>query len=387
MEAISFSKSLLCYRSKSPKFYRLLYGPPHLKTFFIGDCKSNSFKTFLNCLMGFEKYTPDKALEILYIAWQYEVKKCLTTCLEILKPKKIDKNLYHLLNMGVCYDCEALILSVLNFVFAGKYKNSPCAFLENQFSFLLTPKAMKRVFAHYKLFGLVDSNLLMWIMHWGKNYLNNLSKSCSLQELFKELEIFDGDEIECFETTGALFVFHMSKLGKNFFSAEEVTKFFKNKLESHKRSQWKLIKNGESVVEKITVPCQALNKKPSKNFMIKKNRVVYYDCPEDAFNHLLIRCEVSVKGQNASGKEIDYCHDYFYKGSKNDELSHCFTISWDDLSIEPETITLIIKWTFTYNCRILLTSKPVTDGIDTSKYNKGLFYTKNVTALDVELND
>ena len=59
----------------------------------IRDCSVQDFKIFLNCILGLEKCTFDRAFKVWPIACKYEVDEFIKECVEILTPKKKKKKM------------------------------------------------------------------------------------------------------------------------------------------------------------------------------------------------------------------------------------------------------------------------------------------------------
>lgn len=320
----------------------------------IKDFDSETFKLFLDCLMGFKEYTVTDALLIFPIACKYEVRKCIEKCTEVLKPTELNENVCLALNLALYYNCEKLTKLIIDDFLVEKFLIQKI-FNEEKFCFLLEPESVSALLSKTK----IDSYLIELVFKWGHNYLKGKIKSIDVKELFAAYDIDRYIQLECFEDIEAIFKFNESDLGLNFFTSQEILTYLRGK--SAARSEWVHIKKEEVITETFCTDNEncfvSFN---SFRLYITRNPVIFYEKP-----HALDKC----------GTDMIVWDVYYYKVESEKENGHRTRVEGSvnmerlcsqykegffghktGLDKGKEEFKVEVRYKFLHDCRVLMTT-------------------------------
>lgn len=347
---IKFNKELLCSRSNSIILNQLLYGPINEDDVInITDSDSDTFKSFIDCIMGFQDYTFDNSLKILPLAIKYEIETCINNCVISLTPKKINENLCDALNLAKFYKCQKLLNALKNFL-CNNYDSFKLLEYE-EYSILLTAESMVELVKCLEM----DSYLWAALQRWAHFFITTNNKTCTVVDLFQEIGIMRYINLNIFESTKLLSDFGDSDIGIHFYPNDEIEKRLKEmKRTMPKKCKWVKMEEGQSVIEKFQIQRRLLSQK-KLSLVIERNNAVFYNVvfynqpAADPKCQEMLNCEITISGNSNDKYEKSFNMDVF--NQKFNQRTHSIITSDKN-----EVIRVTIKWTFNYNCRILFTS-------------------------------
>lgn len=357
--------------TESSEFYKKLASSNEI---LIKDFDSETFKLFLDCLMGFKNYSIADALIVLPVACKYAVEKSIAKCVEVLTPNELNENVILALNLALYYNCGDLSKMIIDDFLVKKYLIQR-VFNEEKFSFLLEPESVSALLSKVEM----DSYMIELVIKWGKNYLKEKNKVSNLKDLFKTYNILYYIKLEHFETIDCIFKFHKSNLEFNLFSTDEILSLIEMKLVALK-SEWVNIKKGETLIEKFyanvnNLPIDLHN----FEFLVTRNKLVFYERP----------CSTD------DSKGIISWDIYFSKLESLEEKGHCKAVEkihrknvgWKSfifpkLSINGgENFKFEVHYKFGFDCRIFkssfLPSSSLGVGLE-GKNQDDLYFTKTI---------
>lgn len=348
-EVIKFNRGMFYNAVRSEPIYHILFGPLRDNETVITDIDSTTFKLFLDCAMKFKPTTRQNAFEIFPVVWKCQVQQWIDECIDILLPKKMDKEMCRTLNMAVSYGCELLTNKILySFLFGS---DSPYKLLEDKaFTFSLEPRSMCKIVERISL----DSVILNILIEWGLNYLEkNSTEFTSVRSLFEHFEIMDHIKYKFFLTTDELFKFATADLTKTFYTHNEIIVGMHSELLEHKRSEWKYIKAGDTFVERYIIPFPKHYKLPIFFFYkIILNTAVLFNRPAEPGGFSWLVGKVSVNDQHSQS----FCCMEVTKGwhlKSKPELE--FIVNRNDCC---KSLRIKVTYSFRFDCRILMSSNP-----------------------------
>lgn len=231
---------------KSRVFHKLFIESPE-KIVNIKEYDLVTFRLFLNCLMKFQECSITDALLIFPIAWQFETKKLVQKCIQILEPCTLNENLCLALNISIFCSCDELYNKIMDFLAKNQFFNK---LLDNEeLYFLLEPEAIEKCLSNIHM----DSHTFNNVFKWGEHYLKKNQKPVELKPFFEEYGIAKYLTLSSFETLPLFLEFDESDLGKNFFTYEDLREYIKNNEIDQRKAAWFVLKAGKVLVERFTI--------------------------------------------------------------------------------------------------------------------------------------
>jgi len=349
-KTLRFSKSHLFNFTESSVLYQLFIGDLRDEVTYIIDIDCDTFKLFVDCLVGLAPYTEENAMEIFPVAWKYQVDECLENIMKTLTPTEMNTNICYILNMTVFYQCDKLWTVIFDFLFPRLgYR---VLFEKEEYSFLLTLESYKSLLQFItdgEDFGEpMDSYVLYSVLKWADNYIKtNYSDDhqISIRQFLEENRLDYYMKNHVFETTDSVIRFCKSPLGKDYFTNEEIIDIFSNKDLKSRSSQWIFVNQGETITEKFLVvfPFLCLHETEVR---IDRNEVVFYDRREEDDEIMLI-CTVDIN-DGYKVEEFNFSDDPCYDPIVVNISDHC-----KGCHVTHVKWIVSVKWTFNYHCRIL----------------------------------
>lgn len=384
-DAIKCNRYLLA--SKHLTFYKLLFDgelqPEKIK---IKDFDSQSFKLFLDCLIGIKKCSQTDLAVILPIAFKYQIDEFIQKWLKLFKPSKLELNAYlcDLLNSAFQFKCDSLVDSILEFL------RKDCRIyklLETQnLCLLLEPDSMRILLNFVQM----DSYMYKILFSWAKHYLkiNNI-KDMWFKGFFAKHKMFHFISLENFETPQSIFAFNEDPLTKKFFTNKEILDYLSKTVYSKKKSQWVKMGKGESFEEVLTTGTLYLAKNCSLQFDIHRNNVVFYEWPVDditsPIDYVVSWRLLDVKNNNSAILRFKIFHENdLIKSLKMAYLALCVQESGEEFILNE----IKINYTFNVDCRILKTSADFQMLFSVPEKNDDvLFFTNSISTCLASTDD
>lgn len=379
---LKFNKAALCITSGNIILYELFLGKlrePDITDFI--DIDHDTFKLFLDCIMGFQPYTFDNADQIFPVAWKYQIENVIDQCVEALTPSKMSERIAELLNLALFYRCEKLEYTITRFI---DYCYSPYKLLEKEaYCHSLEPDSMKLILSTPNKM-IIDSSVLMALKKWADNYMKNNTVLESVTSFLKKHDLLQFFKLEYFETTSAISEFCLSESGKNIFPVDEILAHLQNSNDlSHGKSKWEKIKKDCIITEEII--CQTMQNSNYSNYNVRVNiersKIV-------AYGHILTTgegsCAINLIGQDSAGNQLfeinqeEFSFEYGSGDRPEDNRNHFISCNLrSNISNRQLTrCTLKITWTFLRTCRVLLMNRPG----DKLNGSEKMYFTRNVSA-------
>lgn len=322
----------------------------------IDDIDSSTFKLFLDCILNFQEYTFDNAIKIFPVAWKYKIENCINSCVEALAPSSVNENLCDTLNLAKYYNCQKLLDRIKKFL-SDSYDSYKLLEYE-EYSNLLTAESM------VELIKCIDLDSLLWssFLKWADFYILTNDRPGGVESLLEELGIMKLISWNVFESHTGLARFLRSNIGLHFYEDDLVKILREKKRTMPKYSKWIKVEEGQSFTETFVVRRRLLS--PRKlMFSMNRNKVLFYNQPKvEVENPRMMSCEIDINPGNET-----HSNDFFIESFKlkMDPSERTHTLVVNDKN---EVLRVTVKWTFYYNCRILLTSfKPVVGYFDLFK--------------------
>lgn len=338
----------------------------------IQDCDLNTFRLFLDCLMGFQECTVIDALMIFPIAWKYEAETLIEKCIEILKPTDLNENVCLTLNLALFCQCRKLTDILLKFLvknqdFLNKFLDQePCRLL-------LEPESVKELLnIIYKVE--MDSCVVINVFKWADSYLKKKgNRTMDLKSFFKKHGIIDFLELKWFETSGAISDFNNSELGKGFFSPEECWNHFESSSFKIGKSAWFEIKAGDTLTEKFLIKdLSFFQNSVTQVTIFSNNRINYHDVG-DVF-------EIRISA-DSSCPDFDVIADV--KFGIFCDFCYFFKVMWRTNNCTVRGIDVELMFTFNGDGRIL--KQTPEDNSSVVRNQKDLYFFEKVQINQKEL--
>lgn len=260
-------------------------------------------------------------------------------------------------NLANFYQCKKLADEIKRFLY--KKQRFRVLLEKEEYSFLLTLESFKVVLDLVEESNgeSMDSYLLDCLFKWAENYIktNYPDEPITIKEFIQETGLDRYISENVFETSESVARFCESRLGRDYFSAVEVTNFFRNKHLKHRNSRWFIINKGETFREHFQVLIPLYENQESKMEFFK-GKAVFYDGPEDYDpDEILVVCNVEMV--RVGTKKLTF---KFTRKTWMD--SRGIDISYGSSYVNgPVHLSIVIKWTFRYHCRILKMSHEPND--------------------------
>lgn len=353
---LRFNKDILYGRND--KLYTILNEQLNLQNGMIkiDDVDPDTFKLFLDCILNFKEYSFDNAMKIFPVAWKYKIESCVNSCIEALTPANVNENLCDTLNLAKFYNCQKLLERIKNFL-SDSYDSYKLLEYE-EYSNLLSAESM------IELIKCVELDSLLWsaLLKWADFYILTNDRPGGVENLFEELGVMKLISWNVFESYTILARFLRSAIGLHFYE-DDLTRILKEKKRTMpKYSKWIKVEEGQSFTEKFTVKRRLLSTR-KLNCSVNRNKVLFYNQPKIGVdNQRMLSCEITINGSDETHLN-DFHIDSFKL--KMDPAARSHSLVVDDRN---EILRITIKWTFFYNCRVLLTSfRPVVGYFDLFK--------------------
>lgn len=323
------------------------------------DEDSDSFKLFLDCLMGFENCTRRNVYAILPIALKYEVMELVEKWIDMLKPEDFNEEVCLTLNLAIKYNCQGLLMELFEFLTEDGRINR--IFDEAKYYHLLEPYSICKILDYVK----VDSFVLETVFKWAEYYLRKNGKPVDFKNLFEECNIIDKIDLKCFETTSAIFNFNDSELARRYFTAEEILTYIRKNGLNECKSEWVRVEAGVEIEENFKITNLVKLEGYKTLLVVYRNPVVFYNIPDKkSMMSWNILCTLNSGNVILGEDQLDF-------NIPDDNFVAVIRITDDNAKF----LDIKIKWKFNYDCRILRIS-PI---FITDKEN--VFYTKNIAYM------
>lgn len=239
---IKFNKAMMCVAAKNHILNEMFLGNWKREgEVYFPDIDSNTFRKFLNLVMGFEEITLfEDAKEVLIVAWKYQIDFLIEYCMKIVTASNISKDQFaQIFNVAVKHSMMKVLDELLNWndgVF--------WFFFDRQVCFSLEPESM-----HYLMntFMTPTYETMKILFEWAEHFCqkNNFP---SVLEFLTSINLCENFDLKNFETTSELMNFLALKNAKDFFSNEEI---LERLLELSKECQIKTLNTNEIFEETL----------------------------------------------------------------------------------------------------------------------------------------
>lgn len=360
-------------QAKSPAVYEMLFNPPKSEkdVIEVSDIDSDTFRLFLNCVMGFTQYDFENAVSIFPVVWKLQIEKSIQDCINVLDPREMmDENVSYCLNMATSFKCEALVKKIVDYIY---YTYNPYRFLENDaYCLWLEPDSLVEII---KKMEYLDTLTMDIVLNWGNNYVKKNQKFDSVKLLFEafHIDLYLKRSVEIFGVPQT--VPWARGFLKDIFDYNSMIEMLSvTKSYEFNYSNWKRITKQDSLTEEMVIKSPNCKASVRLSYRISTNYVVYYELP----NNTKMEGDVFTTVVSVDGEAIKKSAAVYIKDNKkiNRYIEKYYTTSF---SIQGnhvnDAFTLKIKYRFLRDCRILLTNRPGDED------KKKLYFTKDVNLV------
>lgn len=365
-DTLRVNKGVLALQSNV--FTKLFFASPQENNtdFDVDDFDSETFQTFLDCLIGLKPYSDIDSLLIYPIAHKFQVEKCLKKCVQVLKPTEMNDIVLLTFNLALFYECNELVKNIIDFL---KDEVNVNKVLEDEnLNQLLEPAAILKLMQNV----VMDSYLWTKIYEWGENYLRKHGKDISVRRFFDENKILARFSLSHFESAQSILDFHKIVTKNNFLSSDEILIYLEKNLmkpegKLKKNSTWMFVKKGEIIEEIITFKRPFSFAKQEHCIIFTKLKFLRNDilCYADRktsndYNFKTVRYELKFRFRDRHPDSENYTDDFDEKNYGTWEEKVLYNGESEYIKVhvdEPKHIlqikSIVCTYTFLCDCRIL----------------------------------
>lgn len=367
-DIIRVNKAMLGFHSYV--FSNIFYGSSSKSDITINDFDSVSFRIFLDCLLGFEKYTETNARLIYPIALKFDVEKSFRDCINVLTPScyltDMDENVIVALNFLLLYNCTSLSESILKSI---KNKCGILNLFEQEDYYLsLEPASMLKIIENISE---MNSFFLKKIFKWGEHYLAKQNKTeNTICSFLSEHNILTKIPSISFESVAALFEFHNIISQKRLYTSDQILQFLDETSKSctafkfPSQSSWVKISKGEVLKEKINFQYAVSSPETyvtEMNINVWRNDMICNNSIDNDENHDEIIAEYDIcfyfKNQKRAHNR-DYVKSKSIVKTKTVKIRRCKRSYMQEKieNLQCSITALEVVYRFHFDCRILKAS-------------------------------